>query len=255
MEVLGKIDFFELINSRLADYQSESALIFIHGFNVSFEDAARRSGQIAVDLGFNGVTAMYSWPSQGDLKKYKVDESNIEWCQPHLEEFLSDFAKNSNIKRIYVIAHSMGNRALVKAYTSALNNDKSIRSIFKEIILAAPDIDAEVFTRDLLPAMAVHRNPVTLYASSNDKALKISKAINGYPRAGDSDESIVIVSGLETIDSSEVNTSWLGHSNYADERTLISDMYSLINNGLRPDKRHGLEIFSNTKGLYWKFKA
>ena len=52
--------------------------MFIHGFNVSFADAAIRAAQLSCDLSIAGVMAFYSWPSQGTLAGYAADESSIE---------------------------------------------------------------------------------------------------------------------------------------------------------------------------------
>jgi esterase/lipase superfamily enzyme len=75
-------------------------------------------------------------------------------------------------------------------------------------MLTAPDIDAEVFT---LLAQDTNRigERVTLYASPEDKALRLSKQFHGYPRAG---EAIIVLPGVDTIDASAVDTSLVGHS-------------------------------------------
>src|SRR5262245_28654371 len=117
----------------------------IHGYNVTFEDAARRTAQIAYDLGFSGAPVFYSWLSQGTVTSYTIDESNIEWTQASLRIFLEDFFARSTAHNVYLIAHSMGNRALTHAVSSLLNENPTLKNHLRELILAAPDIDAEVF--------------------------------------------------------------------------------------------------------------
>ena len=56
---------------------------------VSFEDAARRTAQIAHDLGLPLVPMLYSWPSEGAVLRYGTDAANVEWTIPHFTEFLS----------------------------------------------------------------------------------------------------------------------------------------------------------------------
>ena len=51
------------------------ALFFLHGFNVSFEDAAIRAAQIGCDLKVPGATAFFSWPSRGSVAAYPADEA------------------------------------------------------------------------------------------------------------------------------------------------------------------------------------
>lgn len=126
-----------------------------------------------------------------------------------------------------------------------------VRSRLKEIILAAPDIDADVFMEQIAPALIAHRRPITLYASSNDVALKLSKKANGYPRAGDSGEGLVVMPGIETIDASEVDSGFLGHSYFADVQSVISDLFQIIWAGKRADRRLGLRRVESIKGRYW----
>lgn len=252
---LTTLDFYETITNKISDSKQKNAFIFVHGYNTTFEEAARRTAQMSYDLAFDGVPVFYSWPSHGNATKYTFDEANIKWSQANLEKFLKHFADKSDAQNIFLIAHSMGNRALTRAYISLINNNPEFKSRFKEIILTAPDIDSEVFKRDIAPKMIEIGNPITLYASSEDVPLKISKAIHGgYPRAGDSGEDIVILPGIESIDSANVKTDFLGHSYYAEGKSVISDIFYILNEGLRANNRAGLNKVRNMNGYYWKFK-
>ena len=73
------------------------------------------TAQITYDLNFLGAPVFYSWPSQATLQGYPVDENNVQWSEANLKGFLLDHARNSGAKDIYLIAHSMGNRALTGA--------------------------------------------------------------------------------------------------------------------------------------------
>jgi esterase/lipase superfamily enzyme len=248
-----KDNFFADVASRVHKSEKKSALLFVHGYNVTFEDAARRTAQMAYDLAFEGAPVFYSWPSQGTTPAYMVDEQNIEWAQADLKGFLEDFFTRSDAESIYLIAHSMGNRALTRAVASLLTERPALRNRLKEVILAAPDIDADVFKRDIAPALVATGRPVTLYASSGDLALVTSKKVHGYPRAGDSGNGLVVVAGIETIDATGVDTSLLGHSYFAETRSLLSDMFNLIRDDKRPDRRSGLRRIDMQTGRYWEF--
>lgn len=255
IETLDKSSYFEVLSQKINMSAKKSAFIFVHGYNVSFVDASRRTAQISYDLGFDGAPVFYSWPSHGSTAKYTFDEDNIKWSQTNIEKFLKDFTEKSNAENIYLIAHSMGNRALTRAYISLVNNNPELKSRITEIILAAPDIDADVFKRDIAPAMIQAGNPITLYASSEDIPLKASKAFHGgHPRAGDSGNDLIVLVGMESIDSTNVKTGFLGHSYFADERSIISDMFYIFGNGLRANERAGLEDVVGPDGMYWEFK-
>jgi esterase/lipase superfamily enzyme len=252
--VQAKDTFFTDLAARVRRAPDQSAFVFVHGYNVSFADAARRTAQMSYDLGFEGAPVFYSWPSQGATAAYTVDEQNVEWAQANLQAFLQDFFDRSEAQHVYLIAHSMGNRALTRALAALLAAKPAVRERLTEVILAAPDMDAEVFKRDIVPALTRAGRPVTLYASSGDKALAASRKVHGYARAGDSGHGLVVLPGLDTIDASGVDTSLLGHSYFADTRTVLSDMHALIRSGLRPAQRPGLVGVASGDGPYWEFR-
>lgn len=247
-------EFFSELAARVRASERSSAFLFVHGYNVTFEDAARRTAQISYDLGFDGAPVFYSWPSQGSVVGYTIDESNIEWAQANVKGFLQDFFERSDARNLYLIAHSMGNRALTRAVASLLAERPTLRQRLTEVILTAPDIDAEVFKRDIVPALTDTGRPVTLYASSEDLALAASKKVHGYPRAGDSGQGLIVVRGIETIDATAADTSLLGHSYFAEARSVLSDIFYLVRNGHRANQRFGLRAVDTEAGRYWVFK-
>ncbi|MEZ5925358.1 MAG: alpha/beta hydrolase [Hyphomicrobiaceae bacterium] len=253
-EVIPEV-FYKGVRAKVAAAPDKSAFIFVHGYNVAFKDAARRTAQMTYDLGFPGAPVFYSWPSQGTTLGYTVDENNIQWTQPTLKKFIKEFAEQSEAENLYLVAHSMGNRALTGAVKELVQENPDIRKRFKEIILAAPDIDAEIFKRDIAPFITTATPTVTLYASSNDKALIASKEVHGYARAGDSGGGLVIVHGIDTIDSSKAVTDFVGHAYYASSKSIIADIFNLIHRRQRPDQRPGLKPIDEQAGRYWQFEG
>jgi len=165
----------------------KSALVFVHGYNVSFVDAARRTAQMTYDLQFTGAPIFYSWPSAGKTQDYAVDETNVEWSGPHLTQFLVDVLSKTDASDVYLIAHSMGNRALANSVADVETGHPELRTKIREIILAAPDIDADTFKNEIAPRIIAAKSAtthLTLYASSRDEALMASKVFHGYARGG-----------------------------------------------------------------------
>lgn len=234
-------------------------LLFIHGYNSSFADAARRAGQLAFDLKFPGAALLFSWPSRAATLEYTVDEQAAEWSIPDMKAVLASIATIAPGAPVYVIAHSMGNRVLTRGFKALLEDDPGKRRAFKQIVLAAPDIDADVFMREIAPAILNKGPHFTLYASSNDKALAASRGVHGgYRRLGESGDNIIVLSGLDTVDASTVDTEFLGHSYFGDSGTVVSDLKYVIRKSLPPEKReqYFLERVQNAAiGLYWRFKS
>jgi esterase/lipase superfamily enzyme len=247
--------YLEGLRAVIAKSAKKSAFVFVHGYNVSFASAARRTAQLKYDLGFDGAPIFFSWPSKGRADSFTADEADVEWAQPDLKEFLKELAGNTKVKNIYLIAHGMGNRALAKAYIYLISERPELKKMFREVILVAPDIDSDLFKRDIAPALAASATRTTLYSSSRDLALRAATKFQNYPRAGDSGANLLLLEGIETIDASSVNTALMRNPRLSGENSLVSDLYYLIRDGKRPAERTGLRTMNATSGQYWRFKA
>ena len=247
---MDKVAFFGRVRSRVDADTEKRVFVFIHGYNVPFDDALRRTAQIAYDLKYPGAPILFSWPSFGEPLKYPYDAQNAAWAVPDLEAFLLEVEANSGATQIDVIAHSMGNQALIAALQDITAKHQSLQ--LREIVLAAPDIDADLFIR-AVPAIMSKAARVTLYASSKDQALNASKKFNGFARAGDASEGIVVLPGMDTIDASDVDTSFLGHSYYGDNRSVLADIDNLFRTNSPPGNRFGLFPMFHNGEEYWRF--
>jgi len=245
----------DLIAQDVESSDGKSALVFIHGYTVSFEDAARRTAQLSYDLGFKGVPIFYSWPSRGSMWQYKQDGEVIKRATPKFTAFLEDIFKKTGVENVYLIAHSMGNRAMVESMSTLIQDDQ-IRPKVRQLILTAPDVLASEFEKDYAPALVKAGAPVTLYASSKDWAMKASKEMNeGHRRLGDTKGEVSLIKGIETIDASAVKTDFLGHSYFAKSGSVVSDIFYLFRTNLRPDARFNMKGIEAKQGRYWAFQS
>jgi esterase/lipase superfamily enzyme len=244
----GRSVFAAEVEQILGQAGRDDVLLFLHGYNVEFEEAAKRTAQLAYDLKFPGVPMFYSWPSRGDVDAYPADEASVEWSAPHFEDFLRFVVTEVGAKKVHIIAHSMGNRALVRAL-STLNREglPPGAAELRQIILAAPDIDAGVF-KQLAASFPGRAERITLYSSRADKAILASKKFHRYPRAGG---SIVVVRGVDTIDASTVHTDFLAHSYYGD--SIIEDIADIIQRDLTPAQRGHKQRPFYDDGVYWEY--
>jgi len=252
---LGQEAFVRLLEQKINLAPGGKLLVFVHGYNVEFAEALRLLAQFSTDLKFEGPVLLFSWPSQGGVTGYTVDETNAEWAQPHLVQLLDDLLDDTSAQRIYLVAHSMGSRTATRAFI-ALAGDRPLSSIapIREMILVAPDIDADLFRADIAPRLASNGIHATLYASSGDRALMASKAFHGHARAGDSGEGMVVVDGVETVDASAASGGLIGHSYFAEDRRIMEDIFGILQTGQRADGRFGLEAVNSANGRYWTFR-
>jgi esterase/lipase superfamily enzyme len=256
VEALTREQFLLSIDGRVkgasADEPSgKDGFVFVHGYNVTFDKAARRTAQITYDLDFPGVPIFFSWPSDGRFLSYLSDREDAEWSVPYLERFLMEISTQSPIRKIHLIAHSMGNQCLIRALLRiALKLKKPDRPLFENVVLAAPDFDAGVFTDQVAPQVLALANRWTVYASDKDKALDASTVL-AAKRLG---LPLSVASGVDTVDASGIDvTPWNVpefHSYYASKKRAIRDMAGILA-GLAPDKRN-LVPKEKDRMRYWE---
>ena len=228
------------------------ALIYIHGYNVTFEEAVIRAAQIGYDLKVEGITAVYSWPSKGSLLGYAADEATVESSEQFAKEFLELVALQSGAEEVDVIAHSMGNRALLRAVSELAPAMKRAGKKFGQIFLAAPDVDVDTF-KQLAHVYPYISRRKTLYVSSGDLALKASAVVHGgYSRAGFY-PPITSLPGIDTVQVSNVDLTVLGHGYFSTLEPVLHDMFDLMRSNLAPHDRIRLRPRpSETSPRYWE---
>lgn len=254
-ERLATTGFHDLLRQRVEQSARRELFVFVHGFNVSFEDAARRTAQIHYDLKFDGAPVFFSWPANDKfIFTYPADETNVAWSVPHLKQFLLEIVKESRADSINLIAHSMGNRALAAALREIDLEMRDQARLFNQVILAAPDIDADDFRNNIAPAMQRTARGLTLYASSRDDALLASQFIHRRPRAGDAGEGLTVIPGIDTIDVTAIDDSLWGHSYYGSSHPVLQDLRALLSRAVPPRERIWLSPAERDGQTYWIFQ-
>lgn len=227
-------------------------LVFIHGFNSDFRGAAERAAQLAVDLEIDGVPALYSWPSRGSLLGYFADGREVnDRNVGDLVDYLYLLMNGADADRIHIVAHSMGNRFLGRALERlAATYPNPPEPLFDQVVWASPDVDAQEFMA-LVPQVDHLAAGMTLYTSSRDRALTLSRRINGGdPRAGDSSPPYpVVLAGLSTVDTTAAGGRGLGHSDYAGP--AMDDFRALIWLSLSPQERCILHTGAGQLGQFY----
>jgi len=245
--------FIAALQQHIRETGNHAVFIFVHGYNVSFAEAARRTAQIAYDLEWDGTPIFYSWPSHADTNIYDSDRENALVAATDLAAFIEMVAVYSGAAQVHVIAHSMGNEPVLAALGRyAASTGATGVPLVDEVVLAAPDVAAD----ELGPLVASARGAArhfTLYVSENDTALYLSSLLNEKPRAGDSSAGVLILPGVDTIDASAAESDMVGHSYYGENRAILADVFNLLKTGMSPDKRFGLHPADGGQ-KYWVLK-
>jgi esterase/lipase superfamily enzyme len=248
---LNTTDAHAQIAASLGAARSKSLLIFVHGYNVSFLEASYRTAQLAYDLRFPGLAMFYSWPSAGRTAGYLHDEESAQLGRIIFNQMLDELLA-LQFENVYIVAHSMGNRVVGGAIANRVQEGKDV-SKFREILLAAPDINVEIFKSEIAPKLAgITTARKTIYASSSDVALKASSVVHGFPRVGDTKAGVFVHSGFDTIDASNAAPLMrsFGHSYVLDSSVVLNDLEDVIV-WRRPVSERILRRLGVQPNLYW----
>lgn len=253
--VVGKQGFAQAASAAMAPARlhPDAALVFIHGYNVQFDEAIKRGAQLVRDLNFDGPAFIFSWPSKGGtigVFYYGLDQGTAANAVDALVEFLHEVRRATGAKSIHLIAHSMGNRVLLPALVKIANQrDADLRSRLGEVIFAAPAVPEREFIDSIGKLVKQGMNRFTLYASSFDRALLVGNVFDGrkfslvvpvvlagYVANGEP----VVHPKMQSIDVSEARAGLLNmnHDVFATNPVMTEDIRQLLQTGeRRPDKR------------------
>ncbi len=235
-----------------------SVLVFIHGFNNRFEDSVYRFAQIVQDSGVHSAPVLVTWPSRGSLLAYGYDRESTNYTRNALETLFQYLARDPDVREVSVLAHSMGNwLALESLRQMAIRNGK-LPAKFKNVMLAAPDVDVDVF-RSQIADMGKQHPQFTLFVSRDDRALAFSRRVWGdIPRLGSIDpEEAPYKQELEdnkiaVIDLTKVKAGdSLNHAKFAESPEVVQLIGARISEGQTlTDNRIGLgdQILVATSG-------
>lgn len=228
------------INS-LSDVDN-TALVFIHGFNVSFENAAYNTAQLKTDLDVKGPAFFFSWPSNGNPKQYLSDQQDADLSAENLAKFLKLVKRSvGEDTSLNIIAHSMGHRVVGQAFNIIRSEDSLAEPLFETGIFASADLDEDLFERWIVGKVntpLIVKQPI-LYVTDDDKALGLSRKIL-FPKCDDSDQKYRV--GLVTKKDCETGKRRV---------SVFSTPYETIDLSNEPGEKL-LKIFNKNHNKYTK---
>lgn len=229
-------DYFKILSAKAFDENeliktlkltNRPALIFVHGFNVRYQDAVLRAAQIAYDLKYQGPVILFSWPAGARdklfeqrliSKTYSRNLDNAGQSVEFFKNFLLKLYKN-NIE-INLIVHSMGHQIVLPALAQ-INQQNANEIFINNLVLNAPDFEVSQF-KNLTKNLKQISHNTTLYCSYNDKAIFVSQTFNNSDRLG----ACAFSEDFDTINVGLVDDDslGLGHSYYS-SRPILTDIF------------------------------
>lgn len=224
-------------------------ILYLHGYYVSFDRGCRRASLFQESLGLAGRYVLFSWPSDGAILNYTRDESDLYWSVAPLVETLDDMINRFGAGNFDIAAHSLGTRGVFLALVMLAQAAQGNEPLVDQVVLIAPDIDVGIFKQHLPQILPLVRN-ITIYVSSNDRPLTLSRQVHGYPRLGESGAHLEGLTGIEIVDLSNISVRYpSGHVYHLYHDIVVNDLDQLLNGGKRPSQRSNLK---QTGDDYWQ---
>ena len=188
-------------------------VIFVHGYNYNFQESLFRMAQLVADGGLDDVPVLFAWPSAASVTGYVADRDAVTYSRDDLVHVLRTLADQPQVGRITLFGHSMGAMLVVEALRQLrlTDQDPTIERL-GDVVLAAPDVDIDVF-RTQMKIIGPLEPPLTLLVAPDDHALKISARLTGSrSRLGTRDvrdprvQALAKLNGIQVIDVSGVSS-------------------------------------------------
>lgn len=216
--------FIASINRELAKRPpgKREVLFFVHGYNNTISDSILRLAQFVDDTDFDGVPVLFSWASAAKASHYVYDLNSVLTARPRFLQ-ATDLIRKTNADGFNLFAHSMGSMLTVEAIVQAdLAGEYNPAGRLRNVMLAAPDIDLDLFKSQMAELNIEDRN-FYIFVSQDDKALGFSRRISGgIERVGSANAAELAELGVTVIDLSEVEDSASGsHSKFAGSPEVV----------------------------------
>jgi esterase/lipase superfamily enzyme len=232
---LNETAFFSELASHISGRigSNRDVLLYVHGFNTSYDEARFRLAQIVDDGRFGGVAALYTWPAAGSLLDYGAAKESATIARDALGTLLHRLSEVPDVGRVHILAHSMGAWLAMEALReNAISGSPDLNGKLGDVMLAAPDIDLNVFRQQLARLVPSH---VFILVASNDRALSLSRTLAGdRQRLGaldpnnPSDRAALEELGVKAYDLSRESTGLIGHGTYADAPLAVRTIAAQI---------------------------
>ncbi len=269
LQKLQQEAFIKQLKEQVQKSPRRSLLVVIHGFRERFPSALRKTAFLGHVLDINSPIMVFDWPGdQGSsMRGYRRARSVATESGVELANTLELIVRDVQPKKLWLIANSMGGQVVAKAF-SELNKNPEFADAqyeFEDVVLTAPDVSREEFDDQFKQEINALTRDLTVYVSSNDRALVMSRIINRDTRLGESslnpsmlDEATRIVEMMDKdseaitlVDVTPVNRTRNFHNFSLETPEFFDDLFLRLNNEKTP--RHRLVYqFETPKGAnYW----
>jgi esterase/lipase superfamily enzyme len=261
--------FVERLAGLVAESPYRSLLVVVHGYREAFPSALRKTAFFGHVLDVNSPVLLFDWPGNqgGSLGGYRRAREVAEASGADLARTLELIVRKVRPDRLWLVANSMGGQVVVDAFSVLYQNADFADSEteIEEVVLTAPDVDHEQFDQQFKQEISALANNLTVYVSSNDRALVLSRLVNRARRVGEStltpdqlEEAVRVAELIDPesdritlVDVTPVNRTRNFHNFSLETPEFFDDLYLRLTNETAPRSRLLYRVKTSDGAYYW----
>jgi esterase/lipase superfamily enzyme len=269
---LEQAAFIEEMREQVQASPYRSLLVNVNGFRERFPSALRKTAFLGHVLDIDSPLLVFDWPGdqgstpRGYLRAQRVARESGE----ELAQTLALIIREVQPERLWLLANSMGAEVVVSAFSQLYREaDLADRETeIEDVVLTAPDISHEEFGRQFKEEITALTRDLTVYVSSNDRALLMSRVLNRERRLGEStvdpanpDQSEEAAKAFELVepgservilvDVTPVNRTRNFHNFSLETPEFFDDLYLRLINSETPRSRLQYRVRTPRGAEYW----
>ena len=269
VEELDRPAFVEQVRAHVQDSPRRSLLVVVHGFREAFPSALRKTAFQSHVLDINSPVLLFDWPgNQGSsLTGYRRARRVAEESGAELAQTLELIIREIQPARLWLVANSMGGQVVADAF-SLLYQEPDLADAeteIEDVILTAPDVDHDAFDAKFKREINALTRNLTVYVSSNDRALLMSRIVNWSQRLGEStlspdmlEEAVKVVDLIDPdselitlVDVTPVNRTRNFHNFSLETPEFFDDLFLRLTNDSTPRSRMLYQFQTPDGVVYW----
>lgn len=272
IQTLEQEAFVEELAQLVDASPARSVLVVIHGYREGFPSALRKTAFISHVLDLNSPVLLFDWPGdQGSsLRGYNRARKVAESSGKELADTLDLLVREAGAERVAVLANSMGCQVVADAFSILYQREEWADDDIEldDVILTAPDVGHEEFGERFKEEITALAKNVTVYVSSNDRALLASRLINREKRLGEAtfsapsedqfEEAVLIADLIEPgndrvalVDVTPVNRTRNFHNFSLETPEFFDDLFLRLTNDEDPRSRLLYPVTTAEGVVYW----
>jgi esterase/lipase superfamily enzyme len=269
VEALARDNFVEDLREVVGKSPWRSLLVVVHGFREAFPSALRKTAFLGHVLDMNSPVLLFDWPgNQGtSISGYRRAHDVAVQSGSELAAALELIIREVEPDRLWVVANSMGAQVVADAFSHLYENADlaDAETEIEDVILTAPDVDTDEFNERFKQEITALTSNLTVYVSSNDRALLMSRIINRGRRKGESmldpdmlEEAIRVSELMEPdsdlitlVDVTPVNRTRNFHNFSLETPEFFDDLYLRLINPVTPNSRLLYRIETPDGEVFW----